>query len=99
MLPGLQRLLLGQDLGIQVAVRKIQLPISVFDLRDQLHHRRFELGRADVGVDPRDQHAVIEAGNVTGAGDPVEIDPLRLGAAADAFRPQGAWSTGDWGCY
>ena len=90
LLPGFKGPLPRPGLGVQIAIGEEQLPIGVLHLRHELRHRRLEIGQADVGVDPRDQHAVVEAGNVGRPGDPVEIDARTLQQVAGAARPRSA---------
>ena len=72
--PGFQRRVAGGDLGVEIAVGEVQIPVGVFDVAQQVADGDFEVGQLDVGVHPGDQHAVVEAGRVVRAGDAVELD-------------------------
>ena len=59
--PHLERGIAGGDSGIQVVIGVIQLPIRPLQVEQVSSHRPFQIGQGNVGVGPRDQHAVEHA--------------------------------------
>ena len=72
--PRFERRVAGGDLGVEIAVGEVEIPVGVFDVAQQIADGDFEVGELDVGVQPSHQHAVVEAWRVAGAGNAVELD-------------------------
>ena len=62
--PQLERRVAGGDSRVQIVIGVVQLPIRPLDVQQVIPHRRFQIGQRDVGVGPRDQHAVENAGGM-----------------------------------
>ncbi len=84
----LQARVARRDLGVQVAIGVVQVPIAVFQVRDQIAQTDLEFSRADVVVDAGDDDAVDVAGRRLGSSDAIKrhTAALQQGLAKLAFE-------------
>ena len=67
--PGLQGAVAPDHGRVEIAVGEIEFPVGLLHVVDQVPHLGLEIGQGDVGVDPREQHAVVDAGGGAGTGN------------------------------
>ena len=73
--PSLQALVPTGNRGIQVAIGKIEIPVGVLNIVDEITKSQFEIGEPDVRVDPRDEHSAENARRGRG-GQPAGCDSV-----------------------
>ena len=63
---------------VESSVGEVEVPVGPFHVVHEVADPPFEIRQADVGPQPGDHHAVVEAGNRAGAGDSVVLDARPL---------------------
>lgn len=77
-LPGPKSAVAAGHGRIEPAVGEVEIPVGPLHVVDEVADTRLEIRQADVGSQPGDHHAVVEAGNRAGAGDPVVLNARPL---------------------
>ena len=76
--PAFQGFVASRDLGIQIAIGEVEIPICIFDVAHQIADADLEFDEPDIGVDPGDHHAVVLPRRAVCAGDLVVFGPAPL---------------------
>ena len=76
--PGVEGLVAGLDLRVQIPVSEVQVPVGVLQVADEIPQADLEIGQADVGPQPRHEYAVEHAGAGAGPRNAIEIDAAAL---------------------
>ena len=69
--PGIEGGITGGNLGVEIAVGEVEIPVGVFDVADEIADGGLEIGKLDVGVHAGDEHAAVDAGRESRTGDTV----------------------------
>ena len=60
--PGIEGGIAGRDLGVEIAIGEVEIPVGVLDIAGEVANAQLEVGQSHIRVDAGNHHAVDRAG-------------------------------------